>query len=230
MSPSGVITKIITDEIKSGSVDWDNVRCKIYWNREYLHNAMAGFQRLVALTGFAYPDPKVFAEDAQALALLQSNKPLESARNLVKSRLRSPFPSRAWITLKPDEDPATTLVLAKIFDEFEKDPDATKPGFESPGTVAYHAEAFPSFFLDDPGNPVGISPVKRGGPGLFAGHGAEDTPARFGSVVANAIDLFRDIDTRFPNWNLDADRGLAWLTWKFKTGYDPGSVDVEPEA
>ncbi|HEU5192599.1 MAG TPA: hypothetical protein VFX14_23210 [Methylomirabilota bacterium] len=230
MSPSGTITTIITDEIKTGSVDWDNVRCKIYWNREYLHNAMAGFQRLVALTGFAYPDPKVFAEDAQALALLGSNKPLESARNLVKSRLRSPFPSRPWITLKPDEDPTASLVLLKIFDEFEKDPDATKPGFETPGTTAYHAEAFPSFFLDDPGNPLGISPVKRGGPGLFAGHGAEDTPARFGSVVANAIDLFRDIDTRFPNWNLDADRGLAWLTWKFKTGYDPGAVDVEPEA
>jgi hypothetical protein len=112
-----------------------------------------------------------------------------------------------------------------------KDPNPTKPDFEKPATVAYYVAEYPSFFLDDPANPLGINLVKLGGTGgLYKRQGQEDMPARFGNVVANAIDLFLNVQERFPNWNLDGDRGLAWLTWKFKAGYDPDKVDVEPES
>jgi hypothetical protein len=103
-----------------------------------------------------------------------------------------------------------------------KDPDSIAPGFESPNTTANVVEAYPSFFLDDPLNPLIVGDVKTGGP--FPSH-----EGRFGNVVDNAADLFAHMG-RFPNWNLDADRGLEWLTWQFKAGYDPNAVLVEPES
>jgi hypothetical protein len=30
----------------------------------------------------------------------------------------------------------------------------------------------------------------------------------------------------FPDWNLDADRGLAWLTWQFLAGASALSMPV----
>ena len=170
-TPSGVVFKMIADADKTGAVDWDDMRCKVYWNREYLYNAIAGLKKLVALTGFAYPDPQVLQEDVQALALLGSSRPLESARTLVKSRLRPVFPSKVWITITPDEaqwlkeertDIATGLVWDRILSRFEKDPDGTVPGFESPATTAYPMEVYPSFFIDDPANPLTIGDVRTG--------------------------------------------------------------------
>ena len=238
-TPSGVVFDLIADAVKSGAVNWDDVRCKIYGNREYLFNAIAGFKRLVALTGFGYPDPQVLQEDTQALELLGSSKPLESARTLVKSRRRDGFPSKVWITITPDEakaledkpdDPGTKPIWGRILDEFEKNPNSKDPGIELPATLAYPVEVYPSFFLDDPANPLTIGDVKTDGVGLFR-PGPEGLPSRFGNTVANAVDLFRHINGRFPNWNLDGDRGLAWFTWHFKNGkYDPGNVQAEPEA
>ena len=93
-TPSGVIWDIISDEVKTGAVDWDNVRCKVYWIAEYLHNAVAGLKKLVALTGFGYPDPQVLHEDKQVSDVMGGATPLESARSLAKSRVRSEFPSK----------------------------------------------------------------------------------------------------------------------------------------
>ena len=150
------------------------------------------------------------------------------------------FPSKVWITITPDEaqwlkeertDIATGLVWDRILSRFEKDPDGTVPGFESPATTAYPMEVYPSFFIDDPANPLTIGDVRTGTGGLFRPQGQEESPSRFGNAVANAVDLFRHIDGRFPNWNLDGDRGLAWFTWQFKGGkYDPDGVQAEPEA
>jgi hypothetical protein len=211
--------------IADAAVDWDQLRCHLWWYREYMYNAIAGFQRLTTLSGFAYPDPKVFADDKLVLDLVKIKKDLESARSLVKGRLRSSFPSKVWIIFDPN-DPADTdddKFFIKLFNNFLKDPDATAPGFESPNTVANLVEAYPSFFLDDPSNPLTAGDVKTGGP-------FPSREGRFGSVVDNAIDLFAHLNAHLPNWNLDADRGLGWLTWQFKGGYDPNAVQVEPES
>jgi len=231
-TPGGVFMSVIGDELERDSVDWEKVACIVYWNREYLYNAMAGLQRLLWVTGFGHPDPKIFTEDAMALGLSGSSKPLDSPRRMAKSRLRNPYPSKPWITVKSNVDPETnSSVQLEISNKFENDPTAADPGFETPGTTAYHTDVFPSYFLDDPSNPLTtMGDVKTGaGSGaVFRPLGGEDTPARFGNAVVNAIDLFKHIDQQFPNWNLDADRGLAWLTWKFRSGYDPNKVEADP--
>ncbi len=215
----------IGSSIADAAVDWDSLRCHLWWYREYMFNAIAGFRTLTTLTGFAYPDPKVFLDDKLVLDLIKIQKDLQSARSLVKGRVRSPFPSKVWITFDPNDpnDTDDDKFFVKLFNTFMKDPDATDPGFETPNTVANPVEGYPSFFLDDPANPlVAGGAVRSGGP--FPFH-----EGRFGNVVANAVDLFAHVG-KFPNWNLDADRGHGWLTWQFKAGYDPNAVAVEPES
>ena len=70
-------------------------------------------------------------------------------------------------------------------------------------------------------NPLG-GDLKTGGgfPFRSAGIiGAARVPMTFGNVVANAVDLFKNIDTTFPDWNLDGDRGLAWSPGSLRAGY-----------
>jgi hypothetical protein len=56
-------------------------------------------------------------------------------------------------------------------------------------------------------------------------------PVQFGNAVANAVDLFAHInDAPFPDWNLDADRGLAYLTWQFHNAMYTDPVAIDPEA
>jgi hypothetical protein len=233
-------------KVAHDNVDWDHLKCLFYWYRQYLYNAVVGFQRLTALAGLGYPDPAVFTEDPQVLGVLNQTQTLESARSLVKSRIRSPFPSKAWVTLSDQETKALDgsdalakkLVQKKIFDRFEKDPTTSDPDFETANTSAYFTEAFPSFFLDDPSNPLGNGDLKTAGG--FPSRQQPATGERLGNVAAAAVDLFRNLDKPLPSWNLDADRGFAWFNWQFQkvfnplTGlsprlYDPDNVLVEPE-
>jgi hypothetical protein len=233
-------------KVAHDNVDWDHLKCLFYWYRQYLYNAVTGFQRLIALAGLGYPDPAVFTEDPQVIQVLTVKETLESARSLVKSRIRSPFPSRAWVTLTEQEkkdldgnDPLKKkLVQNTIFTRFEKDPTVSDPNFESPNTTAYFTEAFPSFFLDDPSNPLGNGDLKTAGG--FPSRQQPATGERLGNVAAAAVDLFVNLDKPLPSWNLDGDRGFVWFNWQLQralnpiTGlfprlYDPGNVLVEPE-
>lgn len=242
---SGALGVVEGLKVANNAVDWDKLRCQLYWYRMYLYNAIVGMKRLLALTGFGYPDASVFFEDKQALDLLGTNKPMESARTLVKSQMREAYPSKVWITVDSTDktdpmDPLYPLFLLKVFNRFEKPPDATDPGFEKNApddpigvsTVAYETEAFPPFFIDATGNPLSNGEVKSGSSFPFRRAGATGLgllPRPFGNAVDNALDLFRHLGQQFPDWNLDGDRGLGWLTWQFKGFYDPDAVQYEKE-
>ena len=53
---------------------------------------------------------------------------------------------------------------------------------------------------------------------------------QFATAVSNAVDLLLHPDEDLPDWNLDADRGLAWLTWQFKSDTMTDPVEAVPEA
>ncbi len=217
----------------SVSVDWKKIRCMIYWYRMYMYNGLNGLQKFLALTGFGYPDTKDFTDDPLVLKLRGLTGPtLGTGLTLVRSKVPEYFPSKPWITVDPTD--SETQINIKLTTRFEKAPDASDPGFEAPNAVAYLAGAYPSFFIDDDvANPMG-GDVKTGGgfPFRSAGIiGAALLPMSFGNAVANAVDLFKHMDAAFPDWNLDGDRGLAWVTWQFKGGkYDPDAVQVEAES
>lgn len=190
-------------------VNWQDLRCHLYWYRMFVYNGIVGIRKLLALTAFGYPDPETLAvPDPQVLSAFGVGLTLDSAPAMVKSRAGDiPFPSQPW-----DGDPNT----------FEHAPAV----FEQPFAIPYLVQgAYPSWFIDDPANALRYGDLKSGG-----SFPARRKPQGFGNVVANAIDLFRNINVVFPNWNLDGDRGEAFFNWQFRgASYDPNDVKVDPE-
>lgn len=196
----------------SNIVEWQKLRCQLFWYKTYLHNGLKGMNELLALTGLAYPYTEMLASDSIVSTLLPL--PFESGPNLVKSRGRDQrYPSKPW-----DGELLT----------FNQRPTAANPGFETPLTVAYHSAVYPSFFIDDDAaNPLPNGDVKTGGG--FPDRSVDGSPVQFGNAVANAVDLLANLGVAHPSWNLDADRGLAAVVWRFKAGYDPDAVAIIPE-
>lgn len=217
-------------------VNWKKLRCDLYWYRLYLYNGIKGFNKLLALTGFGYPLASELGTPKETLELLD-NKEFQTGINLIKSKnfaQREDFPSKCWIDdyefNKLDDFQYALEFLISLKNKFNAPPTSTDPGFESERAIAYLTNAYPSFFVDDDvANPLGNGDVKTGGSFPYRTQTLNNFPVQFGNAVANAVDLFKNLDKEFPNWNLDADRGLAYLTWQFKGFYDPDSVQIEPE-
>lgn len=198
-------------------VNWSKLRCDLHWYRVYLHNAHDGLHKLLKFAGFEYPYARELEVSEEVLNLLEIDLEFESGRALVKSRqLGENFPSK----------PASDSLL-----DFNSRPTASNPGMESPRTIACHSVVYPDFFVDsDTANPLSAGSIRQPANSFpfhsVAGEGKR--PVQFGNAVANAIDLLAHLDS-FPNWNLDADRGLAYVLWQFRGGsYDPDNVEIDP--
>jgi hypothetical protein len=51
----------------------------------------------------------------------------------------------------------------------------------------------------------------------------------FGDAVANAVDLIKNDGFGLQNYNLDADRGYGWKTWKYGAGWISSFFATDPE-
>jgi hypothetical protein len=198
----------------SSVVEWEKLRCELFWYRMYLFNGVQGLHKILSLASLDYPYSSDLAEDQAVLSVLPGVQ-FESGRNLVKSKGRDQdYPSKPW----------DGSLLS-----FNQRPTASSPGFETPRTLACLDAVFPSFWIDDDvNNPLSNGDVKTGGsfPMRTKPTGG---PLQFGNAVANAVDLFSNLGNPLPDWNLDADRGLAFLTWQFQQHYNPDAVQIEPE-
>lgn len=204
------------------TVDWQDWKCKIFWFQQYMFNGLAGLQNMLSLCAFTYPEARALGNSSNVLPPPFPVPPFDQSILLVKSNREGrdqPFPSKCW-------DTSNALTA---FTTFNQDPTATAPGFETPNTIAYIAGwKYPSWFINDPDNPLSTGDVKtNGGTQLRYDPPASATP--FGNAVACAVDLFQNLSKTFPNWNLDADRGIAYYNWQFKSGYDPDDVVIVPE-
>jgi hypothetical protein len=201
----------------SNVIHWRKLRCELFWFRMYMFNGIKGLHKLLALAGFDYPVASQLAEDQATLDLIPGIQ-FESGRALTKGRSQTKdYPSKPW-----DGSPLS----------FNQRPTAANPGFESPGTIGWYSEVYPNFFVDDDlDNPLNQGDVKTG-PAAFpvrAGGVWAERPVQFGNAVANAVDLFAHLAQDFPDWNLDGDRGTAYVTWEFDKFYDPDAVKIIPE-
>jgi hypothetical protein len=201
----------------SNLVHWQKLRCELFWFRMYMFNGVKGLHKLLAIAGFDYPIASQLAEDEAVLDLIPGIQ-FESGRALTKSREQTKdYPSKPW-----DGSDLT----------FNQRPTASNPGFESPGTIGWYSETYPNFFVDDDiNNPLGQGDVKTGPASFPVRRGGVwgDLPVQFGNAVGNAVDLFEHIDQLFPDWNLDGDRGVAYVTWEFDKFYNPDAVTIKPE-
>jgi hypothetical protein len=201
--------------VNSGTVDWAKLNCDLYWYRWYLYNGLNAIHQLFSLAGLVHPYAVELGVDQTALNFAGFNKQYLSGENLCKSQQRMEgFPAAIWV---PNiVDPANWIVTPTVW--------------ENPQTLAYLTAAYPSFVVDDPANPLANGEVRIGGtwpPGYRQSVGKG--PVQFGNAVENAVDLFNHMDGTFPDWNLDADRILAQLTWQFQGGIYSDPVAIQQE-
>lgn len=206
------ITKIIQG---ATDIDWAKLRCDLYWYRMYLYNGLNALHEILTVGAFAYPYASELDDDETVLELLGLSWTFDSGKALTKSRSRPDgFPAKCWggFPAMWMQEPTTC---------------------ENPQTVAYLTSEYPSFFIDDAvANPLANGEVRIGGqwPYRERAGGNGKLPVQFGNAVDNAIDLIEHLDDDLPNWNLDADRGLAYHTWQFKNGIYSDPVEIEPES
>jgi hypothetical protein len=202
-------------------LDWEEIRCLIFHERMYLHNALVGIHRLMVLAGLDHPHAKERSLDQDFQDLFPFLEPWESGKNLTKSKTDKSYPGQAW---------DGSLL------NFNRPPTV----FETPGTTAFNVVGYADVFIDDAAHPpvgTGVAdaaPVGTwadGGPykslGGVAGHSG---PQGFGAAVPNAVTLLTTaLAQPLPNWNLDANRGLSSLNWRFEANYNPADVKIKPE-
>jgi hypothetical protein len=197
--------------IHSVHPDWSKLRCDLYWYRLYVYNGLNALHTILTFGGLGYPYARELALDQAVETFSGLNYPYESGWKLVKSRrVLEAFPTRAW------DGQLSTWILRPT-------------QLEPPAAAAYLSAEYPSFFVDDAANPVAGQEVRVGGPWPYRQQPGSVLPVQFGNAVDNAIDLLVHGKAAPPDWNLDADRGLAYLSWQFTGGVFSDPVAIEPE-
>jgi hypothetical protein len=242
----GIIRSMPDDE------DWQAFRCYVYWWNMYLVNAIETFHDLLLHFTFVHPHARDLNQGTNMLPLPPPFPaiPYDVGWRLTRSRdIRQSYPARL---------PEVSEV-APICQPFYRNPDPAAddmfdamwwlvhpgnrqaPGLctlfqiENPQRTTYMREEYPDFFIT--GNPLHDeeNDVKTDGASFpFRAQAYSGEPVEFGNAVANAMDLIgsllSDPSSELPNWNLDADRGMAHLTWNFRDGIYTDPVDIVPES
>jgi hypothetical protein len=174
--------------------------------------------------------------------------PYNRGRDLIRSRsIPNGFPLRLL-------DPGEVGIIQRFFlSELLQSPwwifDPEWPGYEDcplygeelPQMTAFTAPGkFPDYIIDSSENPLTPHNDVKTPPasGLIKVTsplaGVPVVPSGFGNILANTEDLFQHLfrhpDMVFPDWNLEADRCIGHLTWKFASRrYNPDDAAVVPE-
>lgn len=203
---------LIIDGVKQ--IDWDDFRCQLHWYRLYMYNALKALHEASVLIGISHPYARELANDSQALSLVGFSFTFDSGRHLVRSRVKDHglFPAAAW----------NPVILTANWTE-------TPSGLEAASNFPCHHSVYPDWWINDAANPLANGRVADGAPWPQKMAGAStSTPADFGNIVENALDVLKNICAAPPDWNLDADRGIAHLTWEFDGPYtDPVNIRQE---
>jgi hypothetical protein len=214
----GVAIGVGVDLIITGAseINWTKLRSDIYWYRMYFYNGLKSLHQALVLGALQHPYPSVL-DTGDALTLLGFQFTYDSAAVNCKSTSgndKQRFPPIPW---------EGNVLIDGLWIS------APSRSVEEPGTLVYRTGGmYPDFFInDDTNNPLSKGHIRTGTPVHAASDGGNlvaDTtvaggfaPIQFGNVVANAVDLYAS--KLFPNWNLDSDRGLAYLDWKLKAGW-----------
>ena len=205
-------------------LNWGLLQCQMYWINVFMYNALSDLHKVAVLAGLQHP----YASDLDissstslafgpwALSYLSSASTCRSSRPL-RSMLQ-PWDGRLFPSLTPP--------LTATWTDYPKNGAPETPPTSTPPWEPGRRFQWPSAIVNDaernPGNPASI----LNAPAAY-NSGIPGTPASFGPAVPSALAIINAGSPVLPNWNLDGDRSLGWLTWQF---VGPYSVPVKTKA
>jgi hypothetical protein len=197
------------------TANWDALDCSLYWYRWYHYGFCEALHQSLVYGGFSFP----YAAELDKTLMDAEGKDISVGIDRIKSQRTDTFPAK-----QPTTVPQMTAWLI---------PPST--GQEQLPTIGYLDAAYPNFFIDDPSHNLGPGKFRsvHETPGLVNDANLFKTEMQLASRTGNAIlniqellahrDDFVGPDNDFPQWNLDADRGLYFWTWTFR---DPKVYDT----
>ena len=226
----GVEIGIGVENIIEGAneINWTKLASDVYWYSQYFYIGLKSLHEALVLGGLQPPYPSVL-QSGDAVTLLGVNFTYDSAVANCKST--SSGPNRDSGTSFPPIPWGGNVFTDGLWIN------APARNVEEPATVSYEtANVYPNFFIDDAtNNPLSRGRISVAEPVVTAadgGHFVADAsiptavfPVEFGNVIDNTLDLYSG--KSFPNWNLDSDRGLAYLTWNLTAGWT-NPITVKP--
>jgi hypothetical protein len=192
-------------------IDWDKVRCNLYWQRKTLVDQENALRDALVSNGLGYPPPYKLGTtgfddrtlpvvDASMVPLCKSNGIATGNSNL---KLSPGYPQKLDVS-----NMAADL-------NYQSYPG---PGVEEPSTQnLIAANSYPNLVVDGSG-------LQNGG--ILADGAYPSRYQFFGDAVANAVRVLQADAKDLPNYNLDADRGYGWKTWNPKPGSTPANPPV----
>jgi hypothetical protein len=206
----------------ASQINWTKLASDVYWYSQYFYVGLKQLHEALVLGGLQPPYTSVL-QSGDATTLLGVQFTYQSAIANCKSTSSSPNEViRNALVFPPIPWGGNVFLDGLWINRPDRD-------VEAPATIAYETgNMYPNFFIDDnTNNPLSKGRISVGTPVATAADGGHLVnnpaiataviPIQFGNVVANTLDLYSS--DNFPNWNLDSDRGLAYLTWGMKGGW-----------
>jgi hypothetical protein len=179
-------------------LNWDQLNCQIYWLNVYIYNGLSALHKLTVLAGIQQPYPADLAQMSESLKF-GGVIPID-------------FSTTAEMCKSQGLQNMLVTWQCGLLD-WRLMPTGVAP--ETPVSDVWNWPGWwPSAFIDDvEQNPGGADITVA--PATY-NTGVSDT---FGPSVQAALRLIQDPAASLPDWNLDGDRGIGWLTWELQAPY-----------
>jgi hypothetical protein len=208
--------------INAPIVDWDKVRCNLFWLRKTLVDFENALRDSLVQNGLAYPPP-------QKLGTIDTNGNTQPAVDNTPGT-GVPFcrPTNQGGGYPKVRDKSNLQYADLNFSSYPVIPGAEVPTGTAQTLIQPGLSGpYPDFVVNGTSALGPNNSILTDGP-EFPRSQKVSNGHLFGDAVANAIDLITKAGVGLQNYNLDADRGYGWKTWKYGPGWQ--SYDFKTDA
>jgi len=189
-------------------LNWDQLSCQLYWLSVYIFNGLSALHKLTVLAGVQHPYPSDLAQMSETLkfgGVIPINFPTtgDMCKSQTLQNMLVPWSCSGLDWTQPPQNMAV----------------------ETPASLVWiWPDWWPNAFVDDARTNPGGSDITVSPPAYNTG-----VNQTFGPSVQAAIQLITAPPASLPDWNLDGDRGIGWLTWQLTAPYAvPLTTQAEP--
>lgn len=204
--------------INAPVIDWDKVRCELYWLRKSLVDAENGIRDGLVNGGLAYPPP----------SKLGTIDPMTGLTVPAQDKTATSFV--AWCRTNDLSGPNASPPYPRTMDTSNSQTPLADFNFASYPATRTEEPSTQNLIAGGnyPVMVVNAAGLQNGG--MLADGAYPSRNMFFGDAVSNALQIIKNNGQGIPNYNLDADRGYGWKTWNPKPGSLPATPPVEDEA
>ena len=211
-------------------LNWDQLKCQMFWVQMFMFNALWDLHKVAVLAGVQHPyasDLDISKDTTIAFGPFQLSYMSSAATCQGRSlqAMLQPWDGNLFTT-----SPGITAT-------WTDDPSGAPIETPAPNTPPWAVDQriqWPSAIVDDINRNPATTSILGPAPASYDSGLAPSPagPSSFGPAFQSALAIINAGSPSLPNWNLDGDRSLGWLTWQIKNygPYVQPNLPTEPES